>query len=151
MRTTYAWKRGYHAPKIDAQAAGESLDALRSKLGVLTAEGVLVAAKPKRSKLHKAFEWDDSVAAQKHRLWQAGMLIRSVCVTVVNGEPSEPVRAFVVISNGEDSYVNVVDAMADPAMRAQVLARAESEFLAWKSRYEHLEEFSELVTRLLSG
>ena len=46
--------------------------------GRITPDIVLAAARSPDSPLHARFEWDDSVAAERHRLAQARSLIRSV-------------------------------------------------------------------------
>ncbi len=64
--------------KLDAQEVGEELDTIREKHGFVKPEYVVERAKPVRAKYHKAFEWDDRVGAERYRLEQAKLLIRSV-------------------------------------------------------------------------
>jgi len=145
----YEWKGGYHAPAIKAQTVGEHLDLIKERKGKLTADIVLSDARRKRSPIHKVFDWDDTTAANKFRLSQAGMLIRAINVTYVEDEAVEgTVRAFVHVTEGTEQYVNVVDAMSDPAMRAEVITKAEHEVAAWATRYEHLKGFSELISSI---
>lgn len=56
----------------------EEIKKLEDRRGRLTAEEVLEAARPSASPLHGFFEWDDSKAAEAHRLEQARDLIRRV-------------------------------------------------------------------------
>jgi len=46
--------------------------------GILTPSAVVDEARPEDSPLHAAFEWDDSIAAEKYRLEQARRLLRQV-------------------------------------------------------------------------
>ena len=55
----------------------------------LHAEDVVAAARDPLSPLHSKFQWDDSKAAHRYRLWQARQIIaseRSSCLMV---EPRE--------------------------------------------------------------
>ena len=146
----------------DAQAAGERLHAIKASKSALTPELVLADASAKRSPLHAYFEWDDTEAAQKYRLAQAGHLIRSVVVTFEEVEPpserqvslqgvaaaplspARPVRAFLPIRDeeGQSSYVPTQEAMADGDMRRQVLERAHAEMAAVGRKYRELQELS---------
>ncbi len=146
----YEWKGGYHAPKIKAQVVGEHLDRIKEQRGSLTADIVLADAKRKRSPIHKVFDWNDTTAAHKFRLGEAGRLIRCINITHVDDHAVDGiVRAFVYVSSEADEYVNVVDAMSDPVMRAEVIERAKREVMAWGARYEHLRKFSKLIAGIL--
>lgn len=61
-------------------------------LPVLVDRDIVADARDKASPLHGYFEWDDSVAAEAHRLAQAQSLIRRVRVTVIRGEDAPPVK-----------------------------------------------------------
>lgn len=61
-------------------------------LPVLVDRDIVADARDKASPLHGYFEWDDSAAAEAHRLAQAQSLIRRVRVTVIRGEDAPPVK-----------------------------------------------------------
>ena len=63
--------------RFNAEAL-EEIRKLEDRRGRLSAEEVLEAARPVASPLHGFFEWDDSKAAEAHRLEQARDLIRRV-------------------------------------------------------------------------
>lgn len=65
--------------KIRAQALKE----LEDRYGRVTARQLLEAARNKKHPLHREFEWNDSKAAERYRLIQAGEIIRSVRVKVI--------------------------------------------------------------------
>ena len=70
----------------------EALEQIRfENEGRLTPDDVVETAADRSHPLHDFFEWDDSIAGQQHRLWQARALIRSVKVIIA--EKSVP--AFV--------------------------------------------------------
>lgn len=140
----------------DAQLVGQELEKLAEKHGALTAEVVVDAARSKNSALHRHFTWDDTAAATKCRLFEAGQLIRRVKVTVVSPKGGEAaiIRAFVSIatiddeSNVERSYVPVRRVIQDPAMREQMLATALKELSDFKAKYAALQELAGLFTEI---
>lgn len=151
MSATYRWKPGA-VTKIEAQAAGEELERIRVRHnGRLDQENVLQEAANDASPLHEHFEWDDAKAAQEFRLEQAGYLIRSIEVFVPasNKEDEIPIRAFVNVQREEDrSYTSVIDAMADPDLRAQVVAQAWKELESWEKRHAELVEFGAVFSAI---
>ena len=146
----YQWKDGSRFNQIEAQAAGECLEQIRKDAGgnLLPAD-VVDAARPKRSVLHPAFEWNDSKAAEEFRLEQARSLVRSVVVTIEPGsEAPKTIRAFVSIrSSGDDEeessvYTSTEAAMADPSLRAQVVRQALREAESFRRRYAQYAELA---------
>ena len=140
----YQWK-GAARITIPAQRAGEQLEALRDQHGGVTAAIVVDDARKKRSPLHGAFEWDDSVAGTAHRLNQARYLLRAIVVVSEKAAPTRrPIRAFVHVSadGAGDMYESLEVALSTPEMRAQVLARALRKLEVWRARYEELEELA---------
>ena len=74
--------------------------------GKITPEEVLEIARNKDSELHKCFEWDDGVAAEKYRLTQArGILLNLYYVP--QKKDSEPVRKF-SLTNEKKVYQDTV-------------------------------------------
>lgn len=167
MKTVFQFRDGCHLSG-DAQAVGERLERIKDKAASLTPALVLKDARNIRSPLHTFFEWDDTVAAERYRLEQAGHLVRSVVVSFEATEPQpvrqvliesvEPapapaprmVRAFLPIKSeaGERSYVSTQQAMGDPVMRRQVLERAHSEMTAVGRKYAELSEMAEVFGAL---
>jgi hypothetical protein len=146
----YQWKPG-SAVKVDPQIAGEELDRIRTwNNGRLTSEMVVEASRGADAPLHSAFEWDDRKAAQAHRLEQARYVIRSVEIIIdKGGEESMPIRAFVSVLRDEDrSFTSTVHALADPDLRAQVLADAWKELEAWRKRHAELVEFARVFSAI---
>ncbi len=138
----YEWKPKSHVA-IDAQKAGERVEKLREKAnGLLTPAMVVDDARSAKSPLHEAFEWDDDRAAEEYRLSQARHLVACLVVTIdVEGATHAPTRAFVHVKQDEDKgYTSIGHAMSDEDLRAQVLAKAWKELLAWKARYGELQE-----------
>lgn len=134
--------------------------------GPLTPAQVLEwAAANKRSELHKMFEWDDSAAAEAHRLEQAGRILRVYVKYIVHPrkttqinvrtEARTPVRGFVSLScerlpSGNTVYRPLEQVMSDPELRAIAVADVLRELLAMKRKYEMYTEFEEVWAAIAS-
>jgi hypothetical protein len=82
------------------------------------------ARKHKDSELHPCFEWDDRIAGEKYRLEQAGHIIRSLKITIVERE-TEVVRireysSLTTERNGDGSYRSTIQILSDDEMKAQL-------------------------------
>lgn len=144
----YQWKtQASGVIGLDAQACGEALEAVQAT-GPLTPPRVVEIARPDTSPLHHAFEWDDEKAAQAHREEQARYLLRSIVIVREGQEDTRPIRAFVHVSDADAEgkpqsvYTDITTALRNPVLRAQVLRKAESELVAWRRRYQELEELA---------
>jgi hypothetical protein len=113
---------------IDAATAAAEIERLQAKArGKLSAAQLLAASTPKSSPLHAAFTWDDTEAAEAHRLEQARALMRGYWkIEEVDGK-ERCVKGNYSIhdANGESNrskvYVSIDSAMKDPEMRDEVL------------------------------
>lgn len=144
MTMVYKWKDASQV-HIDAQAAGEEMERLRTLYnGRLESQMLVEAARDKESALHDHFEWDDTRAASAYRMDQAGHLIRSITVEIQKWDGEQaPVRAFVSVKRDNDrSYTSVQHALSDNELRAQVLASAWAELEAWRKRHAELIELA---------
>lgn len=141
----YQWKKSSQL-KLDAQKVGETLAKIELKSG-LTPQAVVDASRRKNSLLHDYFEWDDTIAAEKYRETQASYLIRQI--EIVSTGTSEPVRAFVSVTCGDETasrtYINVERALSTPQTREEVLERALSELRAFERKYAGLEELADII------
>lgn len=98
-----------------AQQVGEELERLSKSLrGHLTPRDVLDAAKAKQSPLHDIFEWDDSTAAERFRIFQARNLIRLIRIDIELPNPRTkvievynfPAHASLPTKDGGRAYVS---------------------------------------------
>lgn len=145
----YQFKEGFRFENVNPQKAGERIEKIRARTnGLLTPEHVVEDARSVRSPLHNAFEWNDTVAAEKYRLDQASYLIRAIIV-VPQGETSDrpPLRAFVNVKKDEQrGYTSLDVAMSDSDLRAQVVQQAWSELLGWRERYREYQELAKVFS-----
>lgn len=129
------------------------LRAIHDEHGSLTAALVVDVARDPDHPLHARFEWDDTVAAEKWRLEQAGQLLRVVKLPPNPARPHD-LRAFVAVKGQEShraEYVPTEVAMADEFTRKLVLADMQREWRALKRRYEHMAEFAQMVSADLTA
>lgn len=138
---------------LDAQRVGLQLEAIKeTNGGLLTPEAVVKHARASTSALHAYFEWDDSVAAAKHRLEQSRYLIRHLVVKEVETPQlsHKPIRAFVHVERREtggkerSGYLGVREALSDREIRAQLLRRALAELKTWQARYTEMQELAKV-------
>lgn len=139
---------------VEAQIAGEEIARVKSKNGgQISARQLWESQKAKRSKLHKAFEWDDEVAGAKYRDRQAGELIRSIKVVYENEQGKElKVRAFSSIRNPEQPcrsvYVETISAMENEDTREEILTQALNGLVSWRNRWNGLNELVDSVAEV---
>lgn len=132
--------------KLDTELKELGLIAAKSH-GVLQPLAVIKYARNENTALHKHFDWDDSIAGAKWRLEQARHLIR---VTVMMIQPSggqeQSIRAYVSLTSDRykdgGGYRATTTVLSDKDMRAQLLADALSELIAFKTKYAMLKELA---------
>jgi hypothetical protein len=148
----YKWKSQAAIP-VGAQVAGEHLENLRIiNNGQLTPRAVVDDARQEGSPLHPAFEWDDSVAAERFREEQARYMLRQITVVVPETGTPTPIRAFVNVRvEGGQSYTHVVHALSDTELRLQILAQAWKDLQSWREKYKELEELAGIFAAMDGG
>lgn len=130
----------------------EHLQAIRDEHGTLTPALVVDVARDPEHALHSRFEWDDSIAAEKWRIEQAGQLLR----ITFRPNPDKPVdlRAFTAIK-GEDSptsdYMPTEEVAANPFMAELMLRQMKRDWQTFKRRYDHMAGFVAYVQEELKG
>ena len=134
----YSWKTG-SCITIDAEQAYEEM----STLSEITPANVLELARDEDSVLHDAFEWDDSVAAEKYRLNQAGHLIRCIVVRQEDDEKDNVQRVY-QISSERTVYQPVRYFLENKDEHTRLLERAKTELYAIQRRYEKIAELEEV-------
>ncbi len=101
-------------------------------------EEVLNKARNEKSELHKCFEWNDGIAAEKYRLQQARMIINLLVIKTEN-KGNEPVRVY-QISSERNVYQPTRFFMQNPDEYQILLKRAKGELQAIRNRYKTLSE-----------
>jgi hypothetical protein len=124
-----------YGAKVDDAAVAARIAELCFQHGSITPEMVLEEAKPKTSVLHNCFEWDDTEAGRKYRLWQARNLITSVRVVY---ETKPPERVYVRVETAPARYKTIENVTV--AERDVLIAEAARGLRAWLNRYHELSE-----------
>lgn len=141
----YCWsKTGYEA---DANKVGEELENIKGK-EKLTRESIVEYAKNKESELHKCFEWDDSIASEKYRLYQASQILTSIAIVVDDTKPKrKATRMYVSIKNEQENereYKSIVEVLENDEEYKQLVIKAEQDFISYKQKYEELIQLKDL-------
>ncbi len=120
----------------------------------LRPEQVVDAARPLTHLLHSKFEWDDGVAAEKHRLQQARQLIRVTVITLPND--SREVKAYCSLSvdraKGNDGasggYRSTIEVMSDRQLTSILLSDALNDLHSFKARYGRLNALANVFVEI---
>lgn len=111
----------------------------------ITPEKVLERAKDENSELHKCFEWNNDVAAEKYRTIQAGNVIRMLYIEP-KSEDAPPVR---VLSRTSDTvYQPTRIFLTNTTEYEDLLKRALSELESFRKKYETLSELEQLFEQI---
>ena len=105
----------------------------------ITPEQVLEKARNyENSELHKCFEWNDGIAAEKYRLIQARKIIINLAY-VPKEKTDEPVRCF-QITREKSVYMPTKQFLVNNDEYQYLLKRAKVELESFKRRYATLSE-----------
>lgn len=157
MAGVFRFKRstGFLNSARNAQAVGERLTYLRDTTGSLKPATVVEDARPADATLHEYFEWDDTVASEKWRLFQARKLVSAVHVVVEDADgESVTTRAFIHVTDedGDDPrYESIAAVLNDSALYAQVCRRALGDLDSFRERYAQFESLTRIGTTARSA
>ena len=141
----YQWRIPKIIP-VDAQTAGEELERIYKRDGIITPEKVVEDNTAPGTPLHGCFEWDDTLAAKKYRVHQAKEIIQTI-VSVTDSAPDlPPVRAFVSVSK---DYHPIKTVMESKVMKESLLSCALSELRAFQKKYSTLSELSDVFEAIV--
>lgn len=145
VRTFYAAK-GSHLKDEDARIIADYVE--NECDGAISAEQFVEQAKDEWSPLHPYLEWDDTVAAHKHRLDQARWMLRSI-VVADGSAPGEKIRAFHRVTLSDpvvtEAYVSHQIVWQKPELIDQVINQAYRELRSFASKYRIYKELEPLV------
>ncbi len=114
----------------------------------ITPEKVLEIAKDENTELHKCFEWDDGIAAEKYRLSQARQIITFLIVKPdERKEEEDNVRVF-QISSEPQTYQPIKMFVENEDEYKVLLKRAKAELVAIRNRYKQLSELEEVFAAI---
>ena len=112
-------------------------------------EQVVEKARDSNTELHKCFDWDNSSAAEKYRLYQARNVINHLIVIRHDvKEESAPVQFRVMMKNDKGSssgYKQTIVMVKDDDEYKKLLEQAYAELRSFKKKYQCLSELSEIL------
>jgi len=155
FKSKYSWRGGF-AYKVPASTVGSALESIEARDGSVTSQSFLEYSRPGESETHSMFEWDDTIAAEKYRLRQAGAIINQLEVKLeFENSPTHeaeikvvPIKAFMNVSAKAPTeagvFVNAVAVQQEDEYRNTVLQNALSELRAFQRKYSNFSEFSKV-------
>ena len=129
------------------QGIKKELEALRKKHGYIRPEDVVEYARNSHTALHGAFCWDDTEAAHKYRVHQAGELIRSITVEIRPNPKQERVvvvREYVSLPSerGTGGYRHITEVLTEDDLRLQFIDSVQAEFTAFREKLKAVSEIA---------
>lgn len=139
--TVATWRSGPCVFKADAQKVADEI----SSIGLsVKPEEIVDKARDENTELHKCFEWDDTKAAEKYRIYQARQIVCHLIVKEVDDTVQKPeVRVFYKTDNTE-GYKPVEYIMRNEDEYHKLLDRALTELKAFQRKYSTLKELDGL-------
>jgi hypothetical protein len=143
--------------KIKVEPIGDSLDEkalsrlekICDKNGnEITPETVLADAEKPSSPLHQYFTWDNTEAAQRFRLIEAGRLISRIRVKIIREERQIVAAKYTRLENsdakGKVRYVPTVDMLSDDDLYQKRLSDCKTHLASLRKEYSDLLELRQL-------
>lgn len=123
--------------KADAQKVADEIGNEKIK-----PQEMVEKARNEQSELHKCFEWNDTIAAEKYRLQQARTVL-SMLVFKPKTEEEQPVRIF-SLTTEKSIYQPTKQFLVQADEYQDLLKRALAELEAFKRKYRTLNELEEV-------
>lgn len=124
--------------KADAEKVSKEIESISNA----TPSSILEFARNEESELHKCFEWDDTVAAEKYRLQQARNI---VCNLVYQEKKEEPTKLRVFYNQSStNTYQPTRVLVRNEDTYKELLMQAKSELRAFKNKYKMLTELEDI-------
>ena len=113
-----------------------------------TPDDIVELAKDESTELHKCFEWDDTIAAEKWRKHTARLICCSLQV-VVEKEEKEPVTYRLIQNDrSEQAYKPVTMTVRNDDEYGRLLKQAKLELKAFKERYKKITELETVIDEI---
>lgn len=113
----------------------------------ITPSNVVDYARNENTELHKCFEWDNDIAAEKYRFEQAKLVIRSIVVRSDDEEDDTQIRALQITTTA-NVYEPTRVFLQKPDEYKALLKRAKQELQAFKKRYQILSEMEAIFNEI---
>ena len=145
-----AFSYAYHIPglqKNPIEVVSKVLNELASSSEGLTPKTLLEASRDVNAPLHNEFEWNDGVAAEKYREYQAQKIIQNVYIkySTDQQEREQQERAFVPTPDRQSRYVALASALTNDEWKAHLMEEAKRDMKAFAAKYRRLTELQGLI------
>lgn len=140
---TAKWREGFGGlfKTADAQKCAEEIRAIGD---APTTQQIVDAARDENTELHKCFEWDDSLAAEKWRLKQARDVVHHLVIKEETVPEDRPEIRFFVKPKSDEGYKPVKLVVQNEDEYKALLEKAWAELHAFKVKYSILNELQEI-------
>ena len=129
----YKWNVGYFT-KVNPQVAGEVCEQLAAE-NKLTAQSLVDISEPETAPLHNAFEWDNQIAGNEWRKYQARNIIHSL---VIVREEAEPQKVYFNLDKKENEYTHIDVILSSEDDYQKMMSNALKELIAFQRKYARL-------------
>lgn len=137
------WKTGFESlHKADAQKVADEILSIGESA---TPAQIVDRARDEKAELHKCFEWNDTEAAEKYRLYQARQV---VCHLVIQRPPEEkekPQYRLLYKTDDGKGYRPTTMIVQNKSEYDRLLERAYAELRRFKEKYHALTELEEIM------
>ena len=135
------WHKSFYGNrKADASKVYEEINSIGD---TYTPKDIVNLARDEKTELHKLFDWDDSVAAERWRETQARYIVRCICVDTneMTGKKLEvPIRAIVSTNERTKEYQPMTVVFKESDAYERLLNEALAELQAFQKKYKALKE-----------
>lgn len=152
----YKWKFGKYP--VTAAEAAQCLAEIEAEYGYLTPDLVVERSKNSSFALHKCFEWDDAVAANKHRREQARHLIGDLVIVYPTADLQTTPREVRIYHNiiapepdaqvqeypSKTAYLSISRILPNQSHKTKLLLSAFKDFRNFYRKYGHLNELAKI-------
>lgn len=144
------WKTGYRS-RANAQLVAEEILNIGESV---TAAEIVDKARDEDTELHKCFEWNDSIAAERYRLVQAGEIIRHLVIRRTEEQKqnnSPEIRLFHHVKcenedgESESAYKPIQYIVQNRDKYSELLQQAYADLHAFKQKYRSLKELDYIL------
>ena len=137
------WRAGFSGlfHGADAQKVAEEITSIGESP---TPQDIVNAARNPDTELHKCFEWDDAIAAERYRIVQARYVVHHLVIEEKEAPTDRPeIRMFYKPTIGE-GYRETKKIVRNEDAYRDLLAQAYAELRAFKAKYSMLSELQEI-------
>lgn len=135
------WREGYGLFHADAQKVAEEVVAIGDEP---TTQEIVDKARDEGTELHKCFEWDNDVAAEKYRLYEARQIMHHLVIVEQERPEERPEVRMFYKTDTKGGYKQTEYVIQKKDEYKALLERAMAELRAFKAKYACLKELQEI-------